>query len=149
MEEQRRGSRPIKPSTVIMQLQEDMKALNSAISLLSQKMSNIARNEKILGRNLIVLNKKVKNISQSQSSENMPENLAQRLEQLEKEVETVNRKIDDLNAVVSSLRKEFVSRDEFQEMKQIIDAINPLEVVTADEVKELIEKNNKTQHPRL
>ena len=36
----------------------DIKALNSSVLLLSQKMNYLVRNEKILGRNFIILNKK-------------------------------------------------------------------------------------------
>lgn len=138
-------ARPIKTSEILMQLMEDVRALNSAISLLSQKMRNLARNEKILGRNLIVLNKKVRELSEMNAAQAVPSGLNEKIAALEKKVEDTNKKIEELNIIVSHLRKEFITSDEFRELKQIVDAINPLELVTIDQVKELI---GKSQHKR-
>jgi chromosome segregation ATPase len=144
-EEKHVGQKPVKASILLMQLREDIRALNSAISILSQKMRNLARNEKILGRNLIVLNKKVKELAELKGSQAMPSGLSAKLEELEKKIEDSNKRIEELNIVVSHLRKEFVSYDEFKELRQIVDAINPLELVTMEQVKELIERINKKQ----
>ena len=144
-EERQISAKPVKASILLMQLREDIKALNSAISILSQKMRNLARNEKILGRNLIVLNKKVKELAELKGSSVMPSGLAERIEVLEKKMGDNSRRIEELNTIVSHLRKEFVSYDEFKELRQIVDAINPLELVTLDQVKELVQRSSKKQ----
>ena len=46
----------------------DIKALNSSVLLLSQKMNYLVRNEKILGRNFIILNKKLKAVENKKPS---------------------------------------------------------------------------------
>ena len=145
VEEKQVGQKPVKASILLMQLREDIRALNSAISILSQKMRHLARNEKILGRNLIVLNKKVKELAELKGGQAMPSGLSTKLEELEKKIEDNNKRLEELNIVVSHLRKEFVSYDEFKELRQIVDAINPLELVTMEQVKELVERANKKQ----
>jgi len=144
-DEKQVGQKPVKASILLMQLREDIRALNSAISILSQKMRHLARNEKILGRNLIVLNKKVKELAELKGGQAMPSGLSTKLEELEKKIEDNNKRLEELNIVVSHLRKEFVSYDEFKELRQIVDAINPLELVTMEQVKELVERANKKQ----
>jgi len=136
-------ARPLKTSAILMQLMEDVRALNSAISLLSQKMRNLARNEKILGRNLIVLNKKVRELSEMGSAQALPASFAEKISALEKRLDDTNKKLEELNIIVSHLRKEFVTYDDFKELKQIVDAINPLELATIDQVKELIGRSHK------
>ncbi|MEM4598930.1 MAG: hypothetical protein QW400_04570 [Candidatus Diapherotrites archaeon] len=143
VEERLSESRPIKTSTLLMQLMEDVKALNSAVSLISQKMRHIARNEKILGRNIIVLNKKMKELAESSANQAIPESLSRRIEEIERNLEDTNKKIEEINIVVAHLRKEFVSHGEFNELKQIVDAINPLELVTIDQVKEIASQSQR------
>lgn len=143
VEERLSEPRPIKTSTLLMQLMEDVKALNSAVSLISQKMRHIARNEKILGRNIIVLNKKMKELAESSANQAIPESLSRRIEEIERNLEDANKKIEEINIVVAHLRKEFVSHGEFNELKQIVDAINPLELVTIDQVKEIASQSQR------
>ena len=45
----------------------DVKALNSAVLVITQKIKYLVRNEKILGRNLIVLNKRIRDMQTSAS----------------------------------------------------------------------------------
>ncbi len=124
----------------LVQLREDIKALNSAISILSQKLRNITRNEKILGRNLIVLNKKVKELAEMQGTAFIDSGIKEKIEAIEKQVKENSRKIAELRAIVSQLQKESVSADEVKELKNLFETINPLELVTIDQVKELIKK---------
>jgi len=144
-EERQVSAKPVKASILLMQLREDIKALNSAISILSQKMRNLARNEKILGRNLIVLNKKVRELSELKGGSAVPSGLAEKIETIEKKMDDNSRRLEELNTIVSHLRKEFVSYDEFKELRQIVDAINPLELVTLDQVKEIVQRSSRKQ----
>ncbi|MEM4662514.1 MAG: hypothetical protein QXM75_00655 [Candidatus Diapherotrites archaeon] len=143
MVEERAETRPIKTSTILMQLMEDVKALNSAVSLISQKMRHIARNEKILGRNIIVLNKKVRELAESGPNEKLSEDFSRRLIEIERSIEDTNKKIEELSEIVTHLRKEFVSHGEFNELKQIVSAINPLELVTIDQLKEILGQSQR------
>ncbi len=147
--ERRMREKPVKASMLLLQLREDIRALNSAISIISQKMRHLTRNEKILGRNLIVLNKKVKELAEMKESQALPPSVSKKFEELEKKIEENEKRIEELNMIIAHLRKEFVTSDELKELRQIIDSINPLELATLDQVKELIEKNKKIDKPRL
>jgi len=132
--------RTVKASVLLMQLREDVKAMNSAISILSQKMRHLTRNEKILGRNLIVLNKKIKGISEQGSSSELPESVAKDMEEMKKEVQQTNKRIEDLNMTISSLQRKFVTSEELKELRYIIDSINPMELATVDQVKDIVKR---------
>ncbi|MBI5884642.1 hypothetical protein HZB89_00935, partial [archaeon] len=67
------------------EVNQDIKALNATILVLSQKMSALVRNEKILGRNLLVLNKKVRDLqdqlaSKPEAAEGLPSRQAEELQ---------------------------------------------------------------------
>jgi len=147
--ERRMREKPVKASMLLLQLREDIRALNSAISIISQKMRHLTRNEKILGRNLIVLNKKVKELAEMRESQALPPGVSKKFEELEKKIEENEKRIEELNMIIAHLRKEFVTSDELKELRQIIDSINPLELATLDQVKELIEKNKDIDKPQL
>lgn len=132
--------RTVKASVLLVQLREDVKAMNSAISILSQKMRHLTRNEKILGRNLIVLNKKIKKLSDSKESTGIPEAVVKEFDALKKEVLDSNKKIDELNVIISNLSRKFVTSEELKELRYIIDSINPMELATVDQVKEIVKK---------
>ena len=137
---ERERPRTVKASVLLVQLREDVKAMNSAIAILSQKMRHLTRNEKILGRNLIVLNKKIKKLSESEESTGIPEAVVKELDSLKKEISDSNKKIDELNLVISNLSRKFVTSEELKELRYIIDSINPMELATVDQVKDIVKK---------
>lgn len=132
---QRGGSAPIQRGGIA----EDIRALNSSILLITQKIKYVVRNEKILGRNLIVLNKKIKNLEERINSPSEEK----KGEVSSVEVEKLNKKIEVLEALVSELQSSSVSKSDLKELKYVIDSINPLEFTTISQVKDLIEKSKK------
>ena len=126
-----------------MSLREDIKALNSAILVLSQKMKFVVRNEKILGRNLLVLNKKFKDVEdrrQSPSSQDSSGLSSDDMEKLLTHLQELSGKVDELDAKLRHFQETSVSKEQFAELKYVIDAINPLDFVTIAQAKELIDK---------
>jgi len=150
---QKERPRSVKASVLLMQLREDVKAMNSAISILSQKMRHLTRNEKILGRNLIVLNKKIKEFGETGLNEGVSEETKKELEELKKELLKANKKIEELNIVMANQSRKFVGADELKELRYIVDSINPLDLATLEQVKELIkresEKHKKSESHEL
>ncbi|MFH1234846.1 MAG: hypothetical protein V1493_04520 [Candidatus Diapherotrites archaeon] len=146
---QRERQHTVKASTLLMQLREDVKAMNSAISILSQKMRHLTRNEKILGRNLIVLNKKIKEMSESGETRDVPEAALKRFEEIQKKVEQMGKKFEELNIAISNTNRKFVSAEELKELRYVVDSINPLNLATLDQVKDIVknamEKQKKDQ----
>ena len=105
-------------------------------------MKYLVRNEKILGRNLIVLNKKIRTLEERISSGEFGAgaslgggDVSQLLEKLEEN----NRKIAELEAQISQLKEGTASQEQLQELKYVIDSINPLEFATIAQVKDIIE----------
>lgn len=140
--EQRPGSQPAKGTVFVEQLMQDVRALNSAISIISQKMKHLVRNEKILGRNLLILNKKIKSLQDSGAGagEGLPANVSEELELIKKQLEESRSMLDGLSAQLSALKRNFVTSDQLKELKYVIDSINPLEYATVSQVKEMIDE---------
>jgi predicted PilT family ATPase len=133
---------------IIQGLQEDIKALNSSILVISQKMQYLIRNEKILGRNLIVLSKRIKEfesggISGSNISEAGLNELRSGLDESLAKSNDYGQKILELQAEIQGIRDRYAKQEELKEMKYIVDTIHPLEFVTIKQVQEMIEKKIK------
>ncbi len=120
-------------------VREDIRALNSSILLMTQKIKYVVRNEKILGRNLIVLNKKIKTMEEKA---NMPKDLGG-VGANSEDIVDVRKKLEMMQAQLDDISKRMVSKEELQELKYIIDSINPLEFATLSQVKEMIERSKK------
>lgn len=118
---------------------QDIKALQSSILVLSQKIKYLVHNEKILGRNILILNKKIaaKSGGTTGSSDVSDEQINKIIEK-QKEIET---KIKSLESTLQTFSKRFAKEEDLKEMKYIIDNINPLEYTTVEQVKKIIKEN--------
>ncbi len=118
-------------------IREDIRALNSSILLVTQKIKYLVRNEKILGRNLVVLNKKIKNLEDKVV--NAPALSSQGGANSE-EVNSLKQQVALLGAQVEDMRGRTASKEELKELKYVIDSINPLDFATLTQVRDLIDK---------
>ena len=121
----------------------DIRALNSSILLMSQKMKYLVRNEKILGRNLIVLNKKIKTLEERMVSPQGQEQgsvSSTEVMQLQQRVALLEAQLDDM-------RSRAATKEELKELKYVIDSINPLEFATLGQVSDLINKKSAPGKP--
>jgi len=115
----------------------DIRALNSSILLMTQKIKYVVRNEKILGRNLIVLNKKIKSLEEKISS---TASAQQDGGASSEEVKNLQQKVALLEAQLDDIRSRSAQKEELKELKYIINSINPLEFATLSQVRDLIDK---------
>lgn len=148
-----RPERPQRPVSggqainVFGQIQSDIKALNSSVLLLSQKMQYLVRNEKILGRNLIVISKRLKEMESlglaGGGAGKVPEGLAEKLADFSSKLESYGQKILELQNEVAEARDRFATKEELSELKYVIDAINPLDFVTQKQLSEVTGKTGK------
>lgn len=122
-------------------IREDIRALNSSILLVTQKMKFLVRNEKILGRNLVVLNKKIKNIEDKLAL--APQAQAAAGSVSSEEIDSLKQKIILLEAQIEDMRSRTATTESLKELKYVIDSINPLEFATLTQVRELIDKRLK------
>lgn len=128
-------------------LQSDIRALNSSVLLLSQKMQYLVRNEKILGRNLIVLSKRLKEMEitgvQGSGTGTVPAGMGTQIEETSQKIESYGHKLLELQNDIEDLKERFASKEELAELKYVIDAINPLEFVTQKQLAEVKGKFKK------
>ncbi len=124
----------------------DIKALNSSVLLLSQKMNYLVRNEKILGRNFIILNKKLKAVEHrkpsasalSGSSEELSAELKDLLDEIDERVKNHSLILSEVKSDFAKLGSVYAKQEDLKELKYIVEAINPLEFVTLEQVKDLM-----------
>ncbi len=124
-------------------INSDIRALNSSILILSQKLKYIVRNEKILGRNILVLNKKLRDSEaggfhgSSVSSEDLS-SIKNELASLSNTITKQSEAISELQVAVQQIKDTFAKAEDVMEMKYVVDTIKPLEFVTRKDVMQLV-----------
>jgi hypothetical protein len=144
-----------KAPDIFGKINSDIRALNSSILILSQKLKYIVRNEKILGRNILVLNKKLRDSEMGGgghgsglSSEELA-SLRGEIANLSNIVSKQSEAISELQIGVQQIKDTFAKAEDVQEMKYVVDTIKPLEFVTRKDVMQLVgeehEKKSKAK----
>jgi len=118
---------------------QDIKALQSSILVLSEKIKYLVHNEKILSRNILILNKKV--AAKADSTGNSAGFNSEQMQQILTEIKEIKSKIRNIESSLEIFSKRYAKAEELKEMKYIIDNINPLEYTTVSQVKTLIKEN--------
>jgi len=118
---------------------QDIKALQSSILVLSEKIKYLVHNEKILSRNILILNKKV--AAKADSTGNSAGFNSEQMQQILTEIKEIKSKIRNIESSLEMFSKRYAKAEELKEMKYIIDNINPLEYTTVSQVKTLIKEN--------
>ncbi|HIH19998.1 TPA: hypothetical protein HA244_01900 [Candidatus Micrarchaeota archaeon] len=116
--------RPVKAKDSMEVFRAELQTLDSKINLLGQQIKTVEKNQEIIGRTMITLNEKIEKVSRGsvQGSGGKTE-------------------IDE---------SKFVTKQEFKELKAILESINPLEYATIDQVKELLDEIvKKTDSKRM
>lgn len=133
--------KPMKASILLGRLQEDSRSLNSSLLVIAQKMKYVVRNEKILGRNLIVLNKKIKAIEEKLATGQFGSGTGTGAlsEELGQKLEESAQKTAELEARLQQLSESTATKEEIQEMHYVVDSINPLQFITLDQAKDLMQ----------
>ena len=136
------GQRAREGQIALADIVRDIKALNSSIMLISQKMQYMVRNEKILGQNLVILNKKLKELESKGFSGGTGLG-AEELAGLEEKINQLNSQFSELGNELDKIKSQMVSREEFLELKHIIEAINPLELASIEQVRQMLNEKKK------
>jgi len=137
-----RKSKQGKAYSLFSNVAADIRALNSSIMIISQKMKYLVRNEKILGRNLLVLNKKIKAIESGTSigsGEGAGIGLSQ-LEEINAKLEELTKLTTELKADIDDIKNTYAKDELVKEIKYVIDSINPLEFTTFKDVEKIVEE---------
>lgn len=144
-----RAERKIAPKAAnfLAKINSDIRALNSSILILTQKLKFVVRNEKILGRNLVVLNKKIKSIefagaTNGQSGGAIDSN----------EIVALRQKLDEQSALLAQVQSDisfvkgtYAKEEELKEVKFVVDAINPLEFLSRKDLEQILAQKPKSK----
>ncbi len=123
---------PVKSAKEMEDLRNDVRTLDSKLSLLAQKFSTIEKNEEVLGRTLVAHNERLKEIEEKGGGGGGIKSAGGG---------AASGEMEQLRVQLEALKKEFAElRKETQEMRYILNSINPLEFVTVDQVKELLKQ---------
>jgi len=117
---------------------QDIKALQSSLLVLRQKIKYLVHNEKILGRNILVLNKKIASANTSDSQGSFASN--EKIEEIFKKMKDIENRMKGIESSLEMFSKRYARAEDLKEMKYVIDNINPLEYTTIEQVKKLIKE---------
>lgn len=127
-----------------LRIGEEIKALNTSILLVTQKLNAMVRYEKILGRNLVVLSKKIKELQEGRQGTSTG------AASLESELAEINRRLSEnaevmarLQSDVDYVKQNYAKLEQVSEMKYVVDSINPLDFVTVKDVREIVAGKKK------
>ena len=104
-------------------LQADLRSAETKIDLIVQKINTVEKNEEVIGRTIVAHNEKLKRIEEKGGGGGDSSALKDELE--------------------DALSKRFATKQEVQELKYVLDTVNPLSFATIDQVKELLEEMKK------
>lgn len=133
---------PPKAGVILAKINSDIRALNSSILIISQKMRYLVRNEKILGRNLLVLNKKLRDFegnggATSPGNGTISEPLSNEIAKVNESLSDVSNQLAGLRSRIEEISETYAKAGEVKEIKYVIDAIDPQQFVTRNDLKEL------------
>lgn len=121
----------------------DIKALDSSVKLLSQKIMFLVKNQSILSRNLIIINKKISNLQKAGAEKGaeaqIPKDISNDLNQINLRIDMIEQKINELKLEIENTQGRYAKMSDLNELKYVIDAINPIELVTHSQLKEELE----------
>jgi low affinity Fe/Cu permease len=121
---------------------QDIKALQSSLLVLRQKIKYLVHNEKILGRNILVLNKKIASANSPENQDSFASN--EKIEEILKKMKDIENRMKGIESNLEMFSKRYARAEDLKEMKYVVDNINPLEYTTIEQVKKLIkEEMNK------
>ncbi len=132
-----------KAQTFLSKTSSDVRALNTSILVISQKLKYIIRNEKILARNMLVLNKKIKALQEGGLPRNPDSEggMGGGFSDMGRKLAENSELIISLQSELELVKETYAKAEDLKEMKYVIDSINPLEFVTVKDLNEALGKH--------
>jgi TolA-binding protein len=135
-------------AAAIQGISAQLGAIDSRIRVMAQRMNIIEKNEQIIGKTLIGHNKKLKELESGGSQPGVSSASSVDVSELRAISEEVKKTQAEINSFVGSLKDEVLRhketidkmREEINEMKYVLDNINPVAYVTVDQVGDLIDE---------
>ena len=130
----------------LKQIRSELQSLDSKIRVVSQRMRVIEKNEQIIGKTLVNHNKKLKILERTggKSSSSHEISISADSDKLSKQIDEINSIVKDLIKEIG-LNRELVDKmkQDVNEMKYILDTVNPMEYVTVNQVSDLVDEKIK------
>lgn len=126
-----------------------LRAINSKMSVIAQRMRVIEKNEKSLAQTVIHNRKKVKKIrkdldklmEEGVSGGGVKELTGEEASSLKKEIKELRGDIDSFKGSADKNDKNLKElEDKIDEMQYVVDTLNPLEYLNSEEIVELVEE---------
>ncbi|RLB07096.1 MAG: hypothetical protein DRG27_06790 [Deltaproteobacteria bacterium] len=127
----------------LQELYSEIRALDSKIRVIAQRMMVIEKNEQIIGKTLITHNKNIKKLMEEKGlkAEPINKNLMDEIKKSNEELKTlfssIERSVRDNTKRISELEAQIA------EIKYVLDNINPVEYVKIDQLEELLDEKLK------
>ncbi|MBI1973736.1 hypothetical protein HYS54_02890 [Candidatus Micrarchaeota archaeon] len=143
------------PSFDVTALLAELRALESKVQIIAQRMNVIERNEQIIGRTLISHNKTLKEI-ESGIVERPAGGVIGGEGSQQEELALIEKSVSETEDILSKLKEQVDSNtrsiDEVKqavaELKFLFDSLNPAELVTADQLKEFLAESHSLRGVR-
>jgi len=116
--------RPTREKPGAVDVTAEVRALASKIDLLVQALKNLEKNQEVIGRTLVAFNERLKKVEAGGGAGGSVGSMA----------------LDKLREDLEAMRGEFASKAELQELKFVLEQINPLEFAKLEQVKELVQE---------
>lgn len=127
---------------LLAELAANVNSFDAKLRIIAQRIKAIEKNEEIIGRTIVMHNERIKEMEQRSAGAGAPVRSAASGEALEA-LQMLKRDTDALRSELERLRAESVRKEEFAEVKYVVDTINPLEYVTAEQVSKIVDERVK------
>ena len=117
----------------------DNRWMNSTLLLLSQKLRYAARNDKVLEHNLLVISKRLRGLEEKIESLRTSGASGSDAGPVKSIIDEFKGQIIQMRAEINELRETSASREQVAELKALLETINPLDFVTINQAKDLID----------
>ncbi|NYZ78430.1 hypothetical protein H0N96_03445 [Candidatus Micrarchaeota archaeon] len=122
--------RPTRERPGVADATAEVRALASKIDLLVQGFKNLEKNQEVIGRTLVAFNERLKKVEAGGGAGGSIGSMA----------------LDKLREDLEAMRGELASKTELQEVKFILEQINPLEFAKLDQVKDFVREEVARQN---
>jgi len=106
-------------------IKNDIKTLDAKLGLVAERIRMIEKNQEVIGRTLVALNEKMRKIGEGGGGGGKG---------------VGSETLDEIKKIVDKLEKNAATKAELNELRYILDTINPLEYASIDQVKELVDE---------
>jgi len=134
-----RPEHTIRPGAPTSPFFSDIKALESSILMISQKIEYLVRNEKILSQNLIVLNKRLGDLESRVAeggigtggagiSSGDVENLQDKIDAISASLLKLQQRTAKLEEIINDIKNDYARISDLKELKYVIETISPYDI---------------------